>query len=242
MTSSKEIVKIREAEWSREQFPDSLSQVQLAVLEGLRRGHSRRASCAICNVSMLIFDHWMRYDKVFAAAAAWAEASNENSLVDKVNASQDWRASVALLQARYPETWASPDQQLNLERKKAEQQKLEANIAAAQARELETRAERNVLEASMWQKQFVTEEQQEDMIRKLASVVNKPLMHLTPEKFSELVGGKNPEEQLEILKGFLGVEQSRIVEEVLTGSYEDEEETNSLEEETEETEEELPND
>lgn len=111
-------------------------------------------------------------------------------------------------------------ERLNAARANFIENQISFGVVKAQVEELVARAARAAMEAEMWPKQFVTEEQQQDMLQRLSRVVNDPLLMMTPEEFSEITVGRDPASALEELKARLGKDQAAIVAEVLADGEE----------------------
>lgn len=100
-------------------------------------------------------------------------------------------------------------------------------LVKAQVEELLSRTKLRTIEAEMWPKQFVTEEQQQDQLQTVASELLRKLMSLTPEEYQEInEKHKDPGAALEALKGAIGVQLSEVMEAVMgkDGDPDDEEE------------------
>lgn len=89
-------------------------------------------------------------------------------------------------------------------------------LVKAQVEELLSRTKLRTIEAEMWPKQFVTEEQQQDQLQSVASELLRKLMSLTPEEYQEINSKhKDPSAALEALKGKIGIELSEVMEAVM---------------------------
>lgn len=150
------------------------------------------------------------------------EATRKQILSSVVKKAKDGDLDAAkwLFELRYGKArtaTADADERLANARAMFLEYQLACGFLQAQTRELVSRAARTEVESEMWEKQFVTEEEQEMQLQALAAAVNKVLLQTTPEQFAALTDGKPPDEQLEALKGYLGRNQAEVVGEVLAG-------------------------
>lgn len=97
-------------------------------------------------------------------------------------------------------------------------QQVKAGFYKWQAEFLQAQAEGKRIENELVPKQFVSEEEEREHIQTLLLALNRPLLHMTPEKAAEF--GISPD-RLEDLKGYLGVSQAAVIEEVFEGKAED---------------------
>lgn len=97
----------------------------------------------------------------------------------------------------------------------------------AQVKDMNARGERALTENEMWKHQFVTEDQQEEQLRRVADAFSKHLQHMTPEALHAIMPElKDPADSLMKLRGEIGRSAADMIQEVLTGGKEvaDEEE------------------
>lgn len=133
-----------------------------------------------------------------------------------------------------PRTESSPtDERLNQARAVFIEQQVALGFIEAQVKDLAARGARAETENSMWTMQFVTEEEQEKQLQKLARHANAGIMALTPEIFAEIAPGvKDPAAALQRLKGRVSVTQAEVFEAVMNDGEEvaDEEDEGDAEE------------
>lgn len=117
---------------------------------------------------------------------------------------------------------------LNTARADFMENQLTVGFIEAQVKEIMSRANLRAIEADMWPRQFVTEEQQQDQLQTVATALLTKLMSLTPEEYEEInAKHESPGAALEALKGKIGVDLADVMETVMgkeDGSEEDEEE------------------
>ncbi len=123
---------------------------------------------------------------------------------------------------------------LNQSRTDFIQNQLTLGFIEAQVKEIMSRAAEKEMFATMWPKQYVTEEQQQDQIQSVATALLRKLMSFTPEEYQELnETHKDPSAALEAFKGRIGVQLSEVMEAVMgkeDADEDDEEEEDAPEE------------
>lgn len=131
----------------------------------------------------------------------------------------DREALVYLINRRRGIPRQAPDpilDQLNMARTAFIVQQVQAGVPEATARELAARSSLREIEAEMWPKQFVTEEDQRNEIRATVQALNKNLLALTPEEFEAIAPGvKDAAGALERMKGRIGRDQAAIIADVM---------------------------
>lgn len=88
-------------------------------------------------------------------------------------------------------------------------------LIAVQVRELLARALQREKEATMWEKQYVTEEEEREHIVAAVEAAFRKLMSTTPEDYLRVTEGKDPGSALEAFKGHIGVSVADVLEEVM---------------------------
>lgn len=110
------------------------------------------------------------------------------------------------------------DQRLNLARALFIEEQLKKDWIDAQVLDLRARGERAITENAMWEKQFVTEEQEQANLRALASAATRGWQDMTPEEFERLCPGVvDPSAALERLRGKVGRDMAAILEDAMSG-------------------------
>lgn len=110
------------------------------------------------------------------------------------------------------------DQRLNLARALFIEEQLKKDWIDAQVLDLRARGERAITENAMWEKQFVTEEQEQANLRALASAATRGWQDMTPEEFERICPGVvDPSAALERLRGKVGRDMAAILEDAMSG-------------------------
>jgi transposase len=109
------------------------------LLQAIRAGNTRRAAAAYAGISDDSLERWAKRCADFADALTRAEAESEVALVAIVRqaASQDWRAAMAILERRWPDSWGKREK-LDLDvyvRARARELGLEEDFALQTVRE-----------------------------------------------------------------------------------------------------------
>lgn len=83
-------------------------EVEQRLLTALRAGNTIAAACRYAGITTETYGQWQRRFPAFSDAVTRAEAESEVALVAYIRAAatSDWRASLALLERRFPDTWA----------------------------------------------------------------------------------------------------------------------------------------
>jgi transposase len=81
------------------------------LLDALRAGNTRKAACLYAGISDESLANWSRRSLDFLDRLTRAEAESEVALVAIVRqaAQTDWRAGMALLERRFPDSWGRRD-------------------------------------------------------------------------------------------------------------------------------------
>lgn len=137
----------------------------------------------------------------------------------EVDAPPNLEANIYIINRMLGAPRLEPDQildRLNETRADFIQNQLTIGFIQAQVEEIMSRAKLRTIEAEMWPKQFVTEEQQQDQLQSVASELLRKLMSLTPEEYQEInEKHSDPSAALEALKGKIGIELSEVMEAVM---------------------------
>lgn len=113
------------------------------------------------------------------------------------------------------------DDRLNTARAMFIEQQMALGWLDAQVKDMNARGDRALMEAQMWPKQFVTEEEQQAQLRDLSRAATKAVTSLTPEALKELMPElTDPASALERLKGRIGRDQADILMDAMSGGKE----------------------
>lgn len=119
-------------------------------------------------------------------------------------------------------------ERLNSARADFMENQLSMGFIEAQVKEILSRAKIRNIEAEMWPRQFVTEEDEQGRLQTVASALLRKIMAMTPEEYEDINKAHDtPSAALEAWKGKIGVELSEVMEEVMgkdTGDDDDDEE------------------
>jgi hypothetical protein len=196
---------------------------KIVVLELLSRGNTREASYNSIRIAKATFYNWLKADQEFAECVTQAEAMAEVMMVNCIwqGAQKDWRAAVEFLKRRCKRGWGASEEYLAFERARSVKEERKAGVTKAQVKELLARARKSEMEAEMWPKQFVTEEEELNNLRAVAHAANKPLLMMTSDDMESIIKDRTPAEALEVLKERLGRSQEEIIQEVMKYKVED---------------------
>ena len=84
-------------------------QTVAKLLEALRNGNTRRASCAVADISQDSLALWLRTYPEFAEAVEKAEGKAEASMVNVIKNASDttWQAAAWWLERKHKAEWSS---------------------------------------------------------------------------------------------------------------------------------------
>jgi transposase len=85
--------------------------LEAALLRMIRDGVSRAGAARAAGIEWPTFESWTRRFASFSSAVTRAEGASEAALVRAIRrqAPTDWRAALALLERRFPDTWGRRD-------------------------------------------------------------------------------------------------------------------------------------
>ena len=79
------------------------------ICNHVSNGNTLKASAAAVAISESTVHRWRKEKPEFEQMINQALAVSEARLVQKISQSEDWRAALAILERRFPETWAKRD-------------------------------------------------------------------------------------------------------------------------------------
>ena len=85
--------------------PVMTESVRTTILAAMREGLSADAAARVAGVSPSTLRSHRRRERDFATALLRAGAESQRSLLAKIKAADDWKASAFLLARRHPEEW-----------------------------------------------------------------------------------------------------------------------------------------
>ena len=87
------------------------------ICDHIAKGNTLKASAAAEGISERTIHRWKKEKPQFEEMVNQAVAVSEARLVQKITQSEDWRAALAILERRFPETWTKRDKiEMNVSR------------------------------------------------------------------------------------------------------------------------------
>ena len=79
------------------------------ICDHIAKGNTLKAAAAAEGISERTIYRWRNEKPQFQEMVDQAVAVSEARLVQKITQSEDWRAALAILERRFPQTWAKKD-------------------------------------------------------------------------------------------------------------------------------------
>ena len=80
------------------------------ICNHISNGNTLKAAAAAEGISERTIHRWKKEKPKFEEMVDQAVAVSEARLVQKITQSEDWRAALAILERRFPQTWSKKDQ------------------------------------------------------------------------------------------------------------------------------------